>query len=142
RFTAALRRDDGFAPRPDAQVRRLDQLKAAGSYGPPFHFLDNYRLGDHLACLRCLLDWCAERGVPVVLLDMPVSADLEERFHPSAFARYREVLADLQRRRGARVLSASRAALGLTDADFADLIHLNASGTARLIAWLRRQLGG
>jgi hypothetical protein len=139
RFTAALRRDDGFAPRPDAQVRRLDRLKADGSYGPPFHFLDNYRLGDYLACLHCLLDWCKERGVAVVLVDMPVSADLE-RFHPREFARYREVLADVQRRRGVRVLSARREVLGLTDADFADLIHLNASGTGRLSAWVRRQL--
>jgi hypothetical protein len=139
-FTAAVRQDHGFAPRPDAQVRRLDQLKAAGSYGPPFHFLDNYRLGEYLSCLHCLLDWCEQRGVAVVLLDMPVSADLEERFHPAEFARYREMLAELQRRRGVRILSAGRATLGLTDADFADLIHLNASGTARLSGWLRRQL--
>jgi hypothetical protein len=30
--------------------------------------------------------------------------------------------------------------VGLDDADFSDLIHLNARGTARLSVWLRQQL--
>ena len=53
------------------------------------------------------------------------------------------IVASAPRRRGWSVLSvlrASREAVGVTDADFADLIHLNASGTARLSAWLRQAL--
>ena len=140
RSSAAMRRPNGFAPQPVVQARRLDQLKANGWPGVPFRFLDNYRLGGHLHCLDRLLDWAADRGVDVVLVDMPVSQDLEERLHPQEFARYRAALAAVEQRRGVRVLRAHRAAVGLTDADFGDLIHLNAQGTARLGAWLQRQL--
>src|SRR5262249_44067864 len=100
RRSAQFRRDDGFAPDPEAQARRFDQLKAAGSLGQPFHFLEDYRLGEHLGYLHRLLDWAAERQVAVVLVDMPVSADLEEWLHPREFARYRAALAELAGRRG------------------------------------------
>jgi hypothetical protein len=138
--SATLHREDGYAPDPDAQVRGLDQLKAAGTLGQPFHFLENYRLGGHLGYLHHLLDWAEQHQVAVILVDMPVSADLEERMHPQEFATYRTALHDLQRQRGVEVLDASRTVLGLSDADFADLIHLNAHGAARLSAWLRLQL--
>lgn len=140
-FCAALRQDHGFAPRPDAQVRRLDELKAAGSLGQPFRFLDNYRTGgEHLTCLHRLLDWAETHRVEVLLVDMPVSADLEERLRPHAFVTFRALLADLQRERNVPVLHASRDALGLTDADFADVVHLNGAGTAKLSRWLRGAL--
>jgi hypothetical protein len=138
--SAALAAHHGFAPDPASRPRRLDRLKEAGSYGPPFRFLDHYRLGGHLAYLHRLLDWAAARGVEVVLVDMPVSADLEERFHPAEFAAYRDALAGVEHGRGVRVLRASREAVGLSDADFADLIHLNADGAARFSAWLRGRL--
>jgi hypothetical protein len=118
----------------------LDQRKAAGGNGLPFNFLDHYHLGGHLACLRRLLDWAKDHGVDVVLVDMPVSQDLEERLYPREYACYRQALADLERDRGVPVLRACRAAVGLTDADFSDLVHLNARGTARLGTWLRHQL--
>ena len=139
-YSAILGRGHGFAPRPGFQAARLDQLKKAGSLGAPFPFLNKYRVGGHLAYLRHLLDWAADHGVTVVLVDMPVSADLEERLFPQAFACYQAALAELERTRGVWVLRASRAAVGLDDADFADLIHLNRSGTARLSAWLRKEL--
>ena len=139
-YSAAMRRPNGFAPQPACQNRRFELLKAADSPAPSFHFLDHFRLGGHLATLHRLLDWAAERHVVVVLVDMPVTADLEERLHPEEFALYRKALAEVGRQRGVPVLSASRAAVGLTDADFADLIHMNASGTARFSAWLRKAL--
>jgi hypothetical protein len=138
--SAALHCDDGYAPDPAAQARSLDQLKAGGSFGPPITFLDRYRLGEHLGHLHRLLDWAGEHGTAVILLDMPVSADLEERLHPREFAAYRAALAEVERGRHVHVLRASRVAVGLDDRDFADLIHLNARGTARLGAWLRQQL--
>jgi hypothetical protein len=140
RYSAALKRADGYAPRPSVQAGRLDQLKAAGAVNWRFDFLQNFRLGGHLGYLHRLLDWANHHGVDMVLVDMPVSADLEERLWPEAFARYRQALAEVERSRGVLVLRGSRAAVGLTDADFADLVHLNASGTARLGSWLRRQL--
>jgi hypothetical protein len=139
RYSAAMRAPDGFAPNPDGRARRYDRLKAADPRPLPFGFLDGYRVGEHLTSVERLLDWAAARRVDVVLLDMPVSEDLERR-HPGAFACYRAALAALQRRRGLRVLRAGRAAVGLSDADFADLVHLNAAGTARLSDWLRREL--
>jgi hypothetical protein len=140
-FSAALRRGDGFAPRPDAQLRRLDELKAGGSLGPPFHFLDKYRIGgEHTTCLNRLLAWADTHGVELILVDMPVSADLDGRLHPSEFAAFRRFLSELERDRRVRVLRATREAVGLTDADFADVVHLNGSGTSKLSRWLRRSL--
>jgi hypothetical protein len=138
--SAALARPDGYAPDAATQVRTLAGLKAHGSLGQPFGFLDHYRLGGHLRYLDHLLDWAAAHGVDVVLLDMPVSADLEEGLHPEEFARYHAALAELARQRGVPVLHAGRAEVGLDDSGFADLVHLNAAGAARLSAWLRREL--
>jgi hypothetical protein len=141
-YSAAMRRPDGYAPNPGSFSRRYDLLKAAGPTDLPFDFLDGYRIGQHLAWVGRLLDWAAAHRVDVVLVDMPVSEDLELRRNPQAFACYRAALAGLERRGGLRVLRAKRDAVGLTDADFADLIHLNATGTARLSNWLRRELAG
>jgi hypothetical protein len=140
RYTASMKCANGFAPQPEVQARRLDQMKAAGWTGQPFRFLDHYQLGQHVHQLHGLLDWAATHGVDLVLVDMPVSQDLEERLHPREFAQYRAALAKLEKSRGVRVLHARRAAVGLTDADFGDLIHLNAQGTALLSRWLRQQL--
>jgi hypothetical protein len=38
------------------------------------------------------------------------------------------------------LLAAPRTAVGLSDADFADLVHLNTSGVPRMSTWLRRRL--
>jgi hypothetical protein len=70
---------------------------------------------------------------------MPVSADLE-KMHAPAFALYRAALAEVERSRGVRVLRATRPAVGLGDDDFADPIHLNAAGAAKLSAWLRNEI--
>jgi hypothetical protein len=75
-----------------------------------------------------------------VLVDLPVSAELEEGICPRPFAAYRAVLDEVERTRGVRVLRATRGAVGLTDAQFCDLIHLNGEGKARLSAWVRREL--
>jgi hypothetical protein len=138
-FSNALRSGSGFAPRQCFVASRLDHLKAARAL-PPFHFLDKYRLGGHVHYLHRLLDWGDDLGVPVVLVDMPVSADLEEAQFAAEFARYRELLAELSRTRNVCLLRASRSNVGLTEADFADQIHLNAQGARRLSDWLRAEL--
>jgi hypothetical protein len=139
RFHAALRRPDGFAPRWELYNQTLADLKAQNLVDAHFHFLDDYRLGGHLQYLHRILDWAAEHRVAVVLIDMPVAADLEMQYGP-AFATYRTALADLERRREVRVLRATRETVGLDDTFFADRIHLNASGRVRLGAWVRAQL--
>jgi hypothetical protein len=116
-----------------------DRQKASGAVPTCFPFLEHYQLG-YLPYLDCLLGWAERRAVTVVLVDLPVPADLEERLYPQVFASYRAALAEVERTRGVRVLHATRPAVGLTDADFADQIHLNASGAARLSAWLRSRL--
>ncbi|HKI34377.1 MAG TPA: hypothetical protein VKA46_21160 [Gemmataceae bacterium] len=140
RYSAALARGDGYAPRPEFQARTLTRMKARNIL-PSFYFLDNYHLGGHLRYLHKVLDWAEANGVAVVLLDMPVSEDMSQTYR-EAFAAYAAALAEVERSRGVTVLRPSREALGLSDDDFADLIHLNVNGTARLSAWLRRQLGG
>jgi len=132
-------RGEPISAMPDRSTR-LDCLKTDGAIDPSFPFLDNYRLGAHLVHLHRLLDWAEARGVPVVLLDLPVSADLEERMCPGPFATYHSALAEVERTRGVRVLRATRAATGIGDADFADWVHLNADGMARLTRWVRQEL--
>jgi hypothetical protein len=140
RYTSTMRANHGYAPRPEFQARTHGYRKAVGLSEKRFPFLEKFRLGGHLAYLRHLLDWAKAHHVALLLVDMPVTADLEERMHPREFASYRAALAELERDRGARVVRAARADLGLTDADFADLIHLNARGSTRFSAWLREEL--
>ncbi len=132
-------RGEPISAAPD-RAGRLDCLKADGAIARWFPFLDNYRLGAHLVHLNRMLDWAAARGVPVVLVDLPVSADLDEQLCPEQFATYRQALAELERTRGVRVLRASRAATGIGDPEFADWVHLNADGMARLTRWVRQEL--
>lgn len=141
RHFADLRSDRGLSvTRPAPPALRLDCYKASRRALPPFPFLSDYRPGAYLPYLHRLLDWGERRSVPVLLVNMPVSADLEERLHPREFAAYRAILKREAAARGVRVLWPTRAEVGLTDAEFSDLIHLNADGMTRLSAWLRRAI--
>jgi hypothetical protein len=135
-----LCRLDGFAPRTDFQQFRLDERRAAGEHWSHFPFFEKYHVGGHLRYLHRLLDWAERDGVAVVLVDMPVSGELEETRYPQAFAAYRQALAQIEESRHVTVLRATRQTLGMGDADFADLIHVNAHGTAKLSGWLRERL--
>ncbi len=141
--TAGLASPRGPIPHPPAApLFRLDLLKAANPavVAAPFPYLDRYEARGHLPYLHRLLDWANGRGVPVVLLDLPVSADLDGARFPKEFAAYRDVMAEVERDRHVPVLRATRDAVGLTDADFGDLVHLNADGAAKLSDWLRGRL--
>lgn len=138
-YSAALRDGDGYAPDAHFVNRRYDLAKQAGWVAPPFPYLDKYRTGAHLTYLRRLADWAAGQGTDLVLLDMPVTADLEARY-PAPLAEYRRRLAELEAEGGWVVLRGSRQAVGLDDRHFADLIHLNRDGAEKLSAWLRGQL--
>jgi hypothetical protein len=137
-FSTALQDPSGYAPR--FRDARLDLRKAAGEAFDRFPFLKDYHLGGHLNYLRRLVDWANEHTVTLLLVDMPVSAYLEERLHPDAYAAYRAVLIDLERDCGINVIRANRHSLGLEDSSFADLIHLNGNGARRLSAWLRQEI--
>jgi len=139
-LSGAIRQNHGYAPRPGFRGLRLDLLKAASGIADRFPFLESYALGSHLAYLHRLVDWARKNGTTILLVDMPVSADLEERLYPQAFAAYRAALADVERTRAVQVVRANRHAIGLSDADFADWIHLNARGADRFSSWLRRSL--
>jgi hypothetical protein len=119
---------------------RLDHLRAQGKVKDGFPFLDNFRIGSYLTYLYRLLNWGDQYGVAVVLVDLPVSAELEERVCPRPFALYRQTLEKVEQSRGTPILRPTRSAVGLTDAHFADLIHLNGEGKARLSAWVRQEL--
>lgn len=138
--TALLDSPRGFAPPAPAPASlRLDWIKASGQPVPRFPFLDGYQVGPYLPYLDRLLDWGQRQGVQVVLVNMPVTADLEARF-PEVFTTYRAALTEAAGTHGVRVLWPTRAEVGLTDAHFSDLIHLNADGMTRFSAWLRGAL--
>ena len=136
----ALRDGDGYVPAAGYAVGRYDRIKAAGLPPGPFSYLDKYRTGSHLKYLHRLREWCAERGTTLILIDMPVTADLEAKY-PAAWAEYRDRLAELERD-GLPVIRATREAVGLGDEHFADLIHLNRTGAVKLSDWVRVALAG
>jgi hypothetical protein len=138
-YADALRSGNGYAPQRGFVNRSFAAVKAAGLAPKRFPYLDKYRTGSHLRYLHRLTDWCQERGVALVLVDMPVTADLEAMY-PAAFAEYRSRLVEVERDRGLMVIRATREAVGLTDALYADLIHLNGTGARVFSAWLRGQL--
>ena len=134
-----IRRNHGFSPRPDFMQRSYAEMKAAGWVAPTFSFLENYETGSHLKYLDRMLAWAKQNRVELVLVDMPVTADLEARY-PEIYRRYREMLDELERVRGVRIIRTDRRTIGLDDSHFADLIHLNSDGATRFSGWLRRQL--
>jgi hypothetical protein len=138
-ITQELRSANGFPPPPPVtRDRRLDALKADGRITDYFPFMDDYRVGaGYLADLDRMLGTAAGQGTTVVLVDMPVPADLDGRLYPNQFAVYRSALAEVASAHGVPVLQATRAAVGLTDADFCDLVHLNGTGAVKLSHWLR-----
>jgi hypothetical protein len=138
--SANLRRGHGYAPNPHFQFMRYSQVRSEGGTATPFHFLDRYELGRHLQYVHRMRAWADSHGTDLVLVDMPVSSDLESRY-ATTFSQYREVLEELKYKHGFRVLHGERQAVGLDDSDFADLIHLNAWGVERFGKWLRETLG-
>lgn len=140
-YSRNLRAGRGYAPAAGFVNTSYAEVKRVGGTSPPFAFLDKYRTGSHLKYLHRLLDWAAERGTAVVLVDMPITADLEAKY-PAEFAEYRARLAELEANRGVRVIRTSRTAVGLDDSHFADVIHLNANGAKKLSAWLKDELDG
>lgn len=134
----ALHRGIGFAPTEYFAHRRYDHMKRDGWVAPPFAFLANYKTGSHLKYLHRLIEWAEEGDTEILLIDMPVTADLEAR-HPAEFAEYRKRLVEIGRTRGVTILNGRDAELN--DAHFADLIHMNCSGTAEFSVWLRTTLG-
>lgn len=138
-YADALRGGNGYAPAAGFVTRRYDVVKEVKAPLPPFTFLDRYRTGSHLTCLHRLIRWAGDRGTDFVLLDMPVTADLEAQ-HPAAFAEYRAILKDLEEQAGVTVIRAHRDVVGITDAGFADTIHLNGVGARMLSAWVRDRL--
>ena len=136
---AALETGNGYVPARGFKTGRYDALKAAGLADRDFPYLRKYRIGSHLKYLHRLVDWCAAGGTDLVVVDLPVTADLETRY-AAEFAEYRGRLAELERDRGVRVARITREAAGLTDAEFADEIHLNPAGAARVSDRVRAEL--
>jgi len=135
----ALATGSGYAPARGFAVGRYDQVKAAGLAPTEFPYLRKYRTGSHLKYLHKLIDWCKANRVALILIDMPVTADLETMY-PAEFAEFRTRLAEAERDRDVRVIRATRAATGLSDAHFADLIHMNRDGAKMFSAWVRSNL--
>jgi hypothetical protein len=130
----------GYSAMPMSPGARLDLRKAAGTIETSFHFMDNYRIEGYRSYLDRLLRWAERHRVPILLVDMPVPADLEQRLYPREFVSYHQFLREVESSYQVPVVCDTRQAAGLTDADFCDLVHLNTDGNARFSAWLRRTI--
>ena len=138
-YSAALRAGTGYAPAAGYARTRYDESKAAGKKPAPFDFLQKYRTGSHAKYLAKLADRCAAGGTTLVVVRMPVTADFQAKYAAETRAAEAE-LAAFVAASGVRVIDAGRGRVGLTDADFADIIHLNTGGAAELSAWVRGEL--
>jgi hypothetical protein len=130
--------ENGYAPLRGYSFTTYADLKATGAPVPPFTYLNKYRTGSHLKYVYKLADWCRDNNVELVIVDMPVTADLEAQY-ATEFAEYRTRLAEVERACGVTVIRDARSA-GLGDAQFADLIHLRPDGGRTFSAWLRTRL--
>jgi hypothetical protein len=137
-YADALCDGNGYAPAAGFVTRRYDVVKEVNAPLPPFTFLDRYKTGSHLTYLHRLIRWADDRGTALVLVDMPVTADLEAK-HTAAFAEYRRLLAEVESA-GTPVIRANSDVVGITDAGFADTIHLNGVGAKKLTLWVRDRL--
>jgi len=141
-YAAGLVSGNGYSPLKGFEHAHFSEFKKIGAKGTRFdhlHYLHNYRTGSHLKYLTKLIDWCEANRVTLILLDMPVTADLE-RMYAKEFAEFRLRLGEVERERGLRVLRPTRAELRLEDEQFADLIHMNRDGANRLSTWLASKL--
>ena len=137
--STALRTGNGFTGHPPVTPAvRLDAQKAAGQVPESFLFMNRYRVGPaYMACLDRMLVRAARQNVPVLIVDMPVPADLTSAcIRPNTQPTEAPCLRR-PRPTASRCSMPTRSAVGLTDADFSDLIHLNGNGAAKLSAWLR-----
>ncbi|QEL15511.1 hypothetical protein [Limnoglobus roseus] len=139
RYSDALRGEDGYAPAAGFVEQRYDHVKATNGTLPPFAFLNKYKTGSHRTYLHKLICWAGDNAVSLVLVDMPVTEDLEKQY-PEAFAEYRKLLAEEEAAHGLLVIRAHRDIVGITDAGFADTIHLNGVGATVLSRWLKAKL--
>jgi hypothetical protein len=138
-YATALRTGRGYAPAEGFATRRWDEAKRTEAKNAPFGFLDKYRTGSHLRYLQEIIRWSAERNVRLVLLEVPTTQDLDDRYAAQQ-AEFRTRLHEMEQQHTVPILRAYRDRVGLTDADFADLIHLNRVGANKLSVWLREQL--
>jgi hypothetical protein len=136
-YYEALTTGAGYAPAAGFAHQRYDIAKHAEQPLAPFEFLNKYRLGSHAKYLEKLHAWAMRHHVELILVDMPVTADLETKY-PHEYQTYRAYLQHWQTR--CRIIDAHRDRVGLTDAGFADMIHLNCVGAKQLSVWLQEQL--
>jgi hypothetical protein len=136
--SAALQAGIDFHPaRPVPPRYRYNLRKASGEVLGRFGPMEKYDPQGHLPYLEAIVDWTEQHHCPLLLVNVPVTHDLEQTY-PEAFTSYRRVLLKLQGRRDVRVILATRDDVGLTDADYEDQLHLNGDGSLRYGAWLRR----
>jgi hypothetical protein len=100
-----------------------------------------YRLNSayNLAMLEEILKLARERGFSVALYDQPLNASAAGPDWAGVVPAYRAASRGLARKYGVAYLHIERA-VKLTDADFADLFHLLASGRAKWQPEMARQL--
>ncbi|HEY3789013.1 MAG TPA: hypothetical protein VGL71_09170 [Urbifossiella sp.] len=130
---------NGYAPARGYSVGNYAAVKAAGLAPTHFPYLAKYRTGAHIKYLHLIIDWCVTNDVELILMDMPTTADLET-IHAAEFAEFRSRLAEVQRDRGVKVIHASLDAVGLNDAHFADLIHMNLDGARIFSEWVKQTI--
>ena len=138
-YTDAMRHNHGYAPASWFEFARYDLLKAQGWIAPPFAYLDKFHTGSHLRYLHKLADWCDEHDTTLIVVEMPITVDLENR-HAIEQAEFRKRLLEFEASRNVAVWSGHRDHVGLDDQHFADLTHLNRAGASQFSNWLRKRI--
>ncbi|MGL6074686.1 MAG: hypothetical protein ACRC8S_11040 [Fimbriiglobus sp.] len=137
-YADAMPAGQGYAPAPWFVEARYDLRKQAKAPMAPFEFLAKYKLGSHAKYLPKLVEWCQAHNTQLVLVLMPMTQDLETKY-AAEYAQF-QALRPSWNWPGVVTLDTHRDRVGLTDADFADIIHLNGTGAKKLSRWVRREL--
>ncbi|RPI29615.1 MAG: hypothetical protein EHM61_01055 [Acidobacteria bacterium] len=91
--------------------------------------------GEQLDELKKLMGLCSEKGIRLILVNMPLADDYYGNFdNPADYKTYLDTISDIAHAYGVPFWDMEHlpSEQNLTDEDFADLNHLNRSGAAKL----------
>lgn len=115
--------------------------KSKTEYAARYRRFNRAQFAKQKLFLSHLLDTAASRGIKMVLLDMPLTADNIALMPPGFYSEYKRSLSELSQKHHATVIDTSKLT-SFNDDSFLDTVHLNASGGQNLAALIAASVHG
>lgn len=103
--------------------RYMDMAAYNWSYNPP----NLHHMRRQIRFLDLFVELASKWNLPVVLVDMPITAENQALIEPETLSFYKTVLREIAEKYKVTLVDANNLS-GCTSADFLDSVHLNASG--------------